>query len=315
MEDMMQYTKELNIFGKSVLIKNYGCSLNGGDYEEVTDDVKIRLSICPTHFCTGKCSFCSARSMTGNKSFLDTEKLRRVLTELHSMDIIAGIAITGGEPFTDVKLLNDIIEIIFDIFGLELEVSINTNGIGLKELRKIEKYLFIDTIHISRHHYDDTKNRELFGIDVPDEKELSEIVGREKDKRLFVFNCLLLNDGIGTKEEMKNFLEFAYRVGVPKVGFITPMPVNDFVKKRRVSFTELFDRNDPELLYRRCLQDFGFCKCTDGLYATKEGGLMHFYGRETSLLVPEFSRRLVYTADNRLQTGYGENAEVIRDFS
>ena len=39
-------------------------------------------------------------------------------------------------------------------------------------------------------------NRRYFNLDVPTEEELIEIVGGVKDKRLFVFNCLLLKDGI-----------------------------------------------------------------------------------------------------------------------
>jgi hypothetical protein len=47
------------------------------------------------------------------------------------------------------------------------------------------------------------------------------------------------------------------------------------------------------------------------MYATKSGRIMHFYGRETGLARPDYSRGLVYTADNRLQTGYSSSSEVI----
>ena len=316
----IKVSRELNIFGKSVPVKNYGCCRNGGPYEEKPEPLQIRLSICPTGYCPAVCPFCSARDVTGSRTFLDIEKLRRVLEEFRTKDALSGISITGGEPFTDIVLLNEIVEMIFEIFGLEFEISINTNGSGLRDIDRIAKYPFIDAIHISRHHYDDDKNRQYFcggsaliedSLPIPTEAELTELTQGLYDKKLFVFNCLLFKDGIGTKEEIKKYMEFSDRVGVPKVGFITPMPVNSYVAERAVSYRELFDRSDPDFLFRKCFRDFEFCHCTDAMYATKSGRIMHFYGRETGLARPEYSRGLVYTADNRLQTGYSSSSEVI----
>lgn len=310
----IQAVKELDIFGKTVRLKNYGCSKDGGPYFEKEPPFTIKLSICPTQFCAGGCPFCVAANTVSNTGFLDIEKLRTALLELKARDIISTISITGGEPFTDVSLLNEIVEAVFEIFGLEMQLSINTNGIGLGEMRKIRKYLFIDTIHISRHHYDDDINRRYFNLDVPTEAELTEIVGSVKDKRLFVFNCLLLKDGIGTKEEAKKFMEFADRVRVPKVGFVTVMPINPYTEMNRVSYMEVLDSKDPDILFRKCFKDYEYCHCTDGIYAASSGRIVHFYGRETEFGGPDFARGLVYTSDNELRTGYGENAELIKRF-
>lgn|GEM_PF-1183495 len=310
----IQLVKEVNIFGKSVRLKNYGCSQDGGPYPEKEMPLKMKLSICPTQFCAGGCPFCVAAKTISRKGFLDIEKLRTALLELKRSEIVSNISITGGEPFTDVIILNEIVEMIFEIFGLEIQLSINTNGIGLGELSKIKKYLFIDTIHISRHHYDDDINRRYFNLDVPTEEELTEIVGGVKDKRLFVFNCLLLKDGIGTKEEAKKFMEFADRVRVPKVGFVTVMPINPYTEMNRVSYRDVLDREDPEILFRKCFTDFEYCHCTDGIYAAESGRIVHFYGRETEFGGPDYARGLIYTPDNALRTGFGEDAELIKQF-
>ncbi|MCR5147939.1 MAG: radical SAM protein [Eubacterium sp.] len=309
--ESIKVSENINIFGKEVMVKNYYCSENCNPYEEKEKPLKIRLSITPTSFCGAACPFCVASGTTDKKDCLDTKKLKTVLTELHRKNVISGIGITGGEPFTDILLLNEIVEMIFDIFGLEIEISINTNGIGLHKLEQIKRYLFIHAIHISRHHYDDKLNRKYFGTVVPGEEELKEIVGKVKDKRLFVFNCLLLRDGIGSSGEIKNFLEFAGRVGVPKVGFITPMVINPYTEKNQVSYRELFDRKDPAFLFTNGYQDFGFCHCIDGVYATEDGRLIKIYGRETGCATAEYARGLVYTADNKLKTGYGRDAIVI----
>ncbi|MCR5324920.1 MAG: radical SAM protein [Lachnospiraceae bacterium] len=304
-------TTGITVFGKTINIKNYKCSINGGCYKEKNKPVKLQLAICPTFYCGGHCPFCSVAGRTGRKEFLDLNKLEKALKEMHDLNMVRGISLTGGEPFTDVVLLNEIVEMIFDIFGIEMEISINTNGSGLKKLHEIKRYEFIDAIHISRHHYDDDRNRAYFDIDVASGNEIREIVNGVSDPKLFVYNCLLLKDGIGTKEEMAQFLEFVGGTGVPKVGFVTPMPVNDYVKNNKVSYTDIFDRSDDRFLFTTCYKDYEYCHCCDGVYATKTGKLVEFYGRETIRDAKDYSRGLVYGPDNILRTGFSEDAGVV----
>ena len=153
-------------------------------------------------------------------------------------------------------------------------------------------------------------NRSYFGISVPTADEIRKTVDGVYDPKLFVLNCLLLKDGIGTKEEMLKMLEFASYVHVPKVGFITPMPVNEYVKKNRVSYTELFGKND-RLLYTVSYNDYDFCHCRDGVYAAENGRLVEFYGRETCFGNRDYVRTLVYGADNVLRAGFGSDAGII----
>ena len=141
--------------------------------------------------------------------------------------------------------------------------------------------------------------------------EIREIVNGVSDPKLFVYNCLLLKDGIGTKEEIAQFLEFAGGTGVPKVGFVTPMPVNDYVKNNKVSYTDIFDRSDDRFLFTTCYKDYEFCHCCDGVYVTKNGKLVEFYGRETIRDAKDYSRGLVYGPDNILRMGFSEDAGVV----
>ena len=306
----IERSTELTIFGKSLRVKNYVCRINGCPYREKKKPVKLTLSITPSSYCGGQCPFCSAKQRD-IKQFLDIKKLETVLRELKNMDAVRGISITGGEPFTDVSLLNEIIELIFDIFGIEMEIGINTNGSGLRRVHEIKRLAFVDNIHISRHHYDDQKNRKYFKTDVPDAGEIREIVDGVYDPKLFVFNCLLLSDGIGSKEDMVKMLEFAGDVHVPKVGFITPMQINDYTKNNAVSYTTLFDRDNERFLYTMDFRDFDFCHCQDGVYVTETGRLVEFYGRETCFGNRGYVRTLVYGADNVLCAGYGNDAQII----
>ena len=304
-------TTELTVFGKTFEVKNYKCSINGGCYAEKEKPVKIQLSICPTYFCGGKCPFCSMAGKKDLSGFLDIARLEKVLKELSDIEAIRGISITGGEPFTDIVLLNEIVEMIFNICGVETEISINTNGSRLYRLFGIKRYDLIDTIHISRHHYDDKKNEAYFGIKVPSGDEIGDMVKNVNDPKLFAFNCLLLADGIGNKEEIVRFLEFAGHTGVPKVGFITPVPVNGYVRENQVPYTDIFDRNDDRFLFTSCYRDFDICRCRDGVYVTGNGKLVEFYGRETAYGYPGYSRGLTFGPDNILKAGFGDDAEVI----
>ncbi len=301
--DSFAKTKKITVCGKEVIAKNYICSKDGEPYREKPEKIKLQLSICPTSFCAASCPFCIA-GPSKEKEWIDLKKLEHVLKTLKEEDVVRGVTFTGGEPFTDAFLLNEAINMVYEIFGLELEVSLNTNGIGLWKLDKIEKLSYLDQLHISRHHYDDEINASLFGIKVPTKEEIRELISGISFKDLFVMNCLLLKDYIGTREEAHKFMDFANWVGVPKVSFITASPINDFVKSQQVRYEDVISVSDDRLLMTRCYQDFDMCKCQDGVYVLENGFLEEFYGRCTNTGDCEYTRGFVYGADNHLRCNY-----------
>lgn len=312
-----QRTREIELFGRRIAVKNYTCApLNLGkgkdcdiEYQE-KDSMKLLLSICPTTYCGANCPFCSAKE-TDKKQWIDLKRLEYVLNKLKGEDIVRSISITGGEPFTNVDVLNEVLNMIFDILGLQTEISINTNGSGISQLDKIEKISYVDTIHISRHHYLDRKNEELFyasnplSIKIPGADEIKEIVSEICYKDIFVFNCLLLKGYIDSVEEVHRFLDFAIDMQVPKVGFVTPMRINEFTRERAVSYFDVLKPEDESLLFTKGFQDFEYCSCRDGVYASEDGAIVEFYGRETLFGPGDYVRGFVFGADNHLRTGYG----------
>ncbi len=304
-------TTEITLFGKTVSVKNYDCARNGCPYREKPRPVKLQLFLIPTAYCSGNCPFCVASDTRRRKGFIDPERLRRVLEELHHADVLKSVSITGGEPLSDPVLLNEIVEMIYEIFGIETEICINTSGIGLEGLRRIQSLAYVHTVHISRHHYDDEKNRRYFGMEVPTGEEISQIVDIVGDPKLFVFNCLLLKDGIGSAEELVRFLEFTGKTGVPKAGFVTPMPVNEYAKARQVFYTDIFPKDDPRFLYTAGYEDYEYCRCQDAVYVTLEGKLVELYGRQTEYGCAEYVRGLVFGPDHILRDGFGANARTI----
>jgi molybdenum cofactor biosynthesis enzyme MoaA len=274
-------TRVVNLFGKEITLKNYICSLNGEAYREKPKDIKLQLTICPTSFCNASCPFCIAVN-TDKREFVDLAKLKNCLEKLKEENIVRGISFTGGEPFTDVRLLNNIINLIFEIFGESMEVSVTTNGINLEKIRDIEMLSHLEALHISRHHYNDEINRKFFGIDVPSNEKLSEILHSFPFKDLFVLNCLLLKDYIGTPDEAHKFMDFAIDSGAGKVAFISCIPINDFSREQTIDYRNVLLDDDDALLFLRGYRDFNFCNCRDGVYASPSGKLIEFYGRNTS---------------------------------
>ncbi len=302
--DAIQKKRTVTVFGKKINLKNYICSSDGVNYKQKPDDIKVQLSVCPTSFCGASCPFCIAEN-TNEKQFLDTKKLEKVLRGLCEEGIVRGISFTGGEPFTDVGLLNETVNMIFDIFGKSVEVSVTTNGTNLRRMHEIEMLSYIDALHISRHHYDDGINRKIFGVTVPTKDELSEILHSVSYKDLFVLNCMLLKDYIGTKEDVHKFLDFAIDVGAGKVAFMACTPVNAFAKEQTMDYSTVLCSDDPSLLFTRGFRDFDLCKCQDGIYASESGEIIQFYGRNTNAGDCDYCRGFVYGADNRLRAGFG----------
>ena len=300
----------IDLWGKQVRCKGYVCSEDGIHYKPKPEKVKLQVSIIPTDYCPASCPFCIAAKTIRNKNELDLDILEKRLIELKEMDIVRGVSITGGEPFNDVDRLNRIISMVFEILGYNTELSINTNGIGLKYLDKIKELEHVDTIHVSRHHYDDAINRKLFGIDVPTSEEFRAAVNSLDYNDIFVINCMLMKDYIGSVEEVHRFLDYAITLRVPKVSFITGAPVNPFIANQVVTFDEVLRNDDASLLFTRGYKDYKYCRCHDGIYVSPDGQLIEFYGRQTDVSTCEYARGLVLGSDGHIRSGFA--GEILR---
>ena len=302
--------RKIEIFGKTIPVKDYICSRDGGPYPRKPEPNRLQLSICLTSFCSASCPFCIANNIR-EKRFIDLRKLETVLRGLKDLEIVRGISITGGEPFTDVTLLDETIRLLFEIFGYGMEVTVSTNGTSLWDMHRLRDLSRLDVIHVSRHHYDDALNRKIFGIRVPDAEELREIIASVSYRDLFVFNCMLQRSYIGTPEEVRRYLDFAIRMGVPKVAFIYGAKINAYAERELMDYEEVLRPEDENLLFTRGYRDYGICRCQDGVYINPEGRIISFYGRCARTDKVPYARGLVYDAENCLRTGFGGD-EIIQ---
>ena len=178
-------SRKYTVLGKELNIKNYLCSEDGKNYPLRPEKAKLLISICPTSLCNAKCKFCIATNTDKNQK-VDLCMLEKALLKLKNEDVVQSLSFTGGEPFLDVELLNNIVSMVFNIFGYNLEVSISTNGTGLHNLHKIKDLQYVDAIHISRHHYDDEINDSIFGIKMPTKEELKKSY-QQSHIKIFLF--------------------------------------------------------------------------------------------------------------------------------
>lgn len=264
---------EYDFNGTKINLKDTFCQL--WDNEIISTDPSANLYIRLTNQCNARCRFCVYH---GEKTELNLEALELALFELKNRNIIYKMQITGGEPTVEPELLQDVVKIIRKYFKSNF-VGINSNGFRLGALEDIDKY--VDNFAISRHHYDDTINQNIFGTThIPNTSDLESFikcVGSEKVH----FSCNLMKQYIGNMGEIQRYLEFASATGCNDVGFVSLMPVNKFAASQQVIFDESgIDESSDFMKYKQYTKCGGCCKCANYMYFCKNTGRMiDIYGR------------------------------------
>ena len=224
-----------------------------------------------TRECNASCKFCTFRGKVDN---VDVDKFIDTLQYLLTFCDINTIHFTGGEPSLCIDILNDLCDMIKGVNEL-ITTSVNTNGIYLEELGKIET---LDNIALSRHAISDKDNQYLFNSDsIPNLSRLIEF----KNKSKLHLSCNLIKGFIDNETSIKDYLEFAGDiVGCNDVGFVGLMKVNDFCIDSYIDFPILKD-----ICCSRQLQDIDkdtnkvYCKCSNYLYTTKKLNIVSAYYR------------------------------------
>lgn len=291
----------IRLFGHDVKVKNYMCSSNPNSYHQ--NHVAINLYVKINDACNGQCQFCSNCDLKDNGK-LDLEKLRSTLIYLCDQEILNRISITGGEPLLNPELLNDTLNVIFSVND-QAHVTFNTNGYNLSAVLEFDAIDKVEGIHISRHHYDDSKNASIFGCDVATIDDISHVMDKAQNSKLLRLNCLLMKDYIDNPREVRNYLEHASDLGIFRVGFVSLMKVNDYCRSHFVDFNDIFDSiiNSKKTSHH---YDKDICECINGIYVADSGKFLEYYARMTKENNCDYARQLVYTSDNRLTTGFGK---------
>jgi hypothetical protein len=112
----------------------------------------------------------------------------------------------------------------------------NTDGYKIDRLFGDDIYKQFDYIHISRHHWDDNINDEIFGTKTPTGDEILEISKLGTSEHQIQFRCNLIKGYVDNKEKVFNFLNWSNDVGINTIGLVSLMPVNEYSKEKFIYF-------------------------------------------------------------------------------
>jgi len=290
----------LKLFEKEIEYKDYDCSYNPNIFNKRPPIFNFYLQL--TEVCNSKCSFCDKSNCTPIEQDLNKEKLYSILKELFDRNLLGRISITGGEPLLFAKKLGDVLKII-SLVNKNAYVSVNTNASCLEEFEKIENKDVIKEIIISRHHYLELNNKNIFKIDVATLDKIKEFIVTNPQLKV-KFNCVLLKNNIDSAAQMEKYLDVVSQYNINEVRFISLMPLTETFDNLYVnveSFIEELSRNtNAGYLY-----DKDICNCFPFVYISSVGVPVSAFIRNTKKTTCEYLRQFVYTSQNYLLDGFG----------
>ena len=296
---------EKQVFNEKIDIKDYFCSSSKTN-NPLAANPTLRLYVKVTDDCNAKCDFCVNETSRDNGK-IDLVKLEDVVRYLYANNLLHGVSLSGGEPMVYPDKVNDIINMIYRI-DPNIEVQLSTNGLNFRKLLEFENINRLESIHLSRHHYDDEINYNIFrSRKVASENDIMSVQEGLEDKKIININTLVMRSYIDTLKEIKKMLNHVGRLGVYKNGFVSLMKCNEFARDRFINFNEIFNNLDNDFFLSHHFYSKQYCECVDGLYLTPEAQLVEFYAR----MVKECEdcdkqvMQLVYTTNNKVLSGFG----------
>lgn len=295
--------EKIRIFDEELLVKDYYCV--DSPFKVKKTKPSLRLYIKLTDQCLANCKFC-ANSQSKDFGTIDLEKLSFVIGYLKDKDILHGISITGGEPMTNPTKLFQILDFIYTI-DKDMSVSISTNGYHCREFKNYDKVNNLESIHISRHHYDDRKNERIFhSKEIATEEDIIDLQYHLKDKKIININTIIMQSGINSLKEIKKMLTYVGDLGIYKTGFVSLMKCNSYAKKEFINFNSIFEHLDENFFPSHHFYSKEYCECVDGIYLTEHNKLVEYYARMVKDCDCSYTTQFVYTSDNKLTAGFGK---------
>ena len=254
----------IEIFGKEIQLKTHHCALFGNQGQEIEDPyVNLYLR---TKNCNSRCAFCTYHS---DASVWDEKRYIEVLTEITKNIRIRKVAVSGGEPtlyWDNFKAMTQIAK----EFAPFAEMSMNTDGLRWERLFSDPVYKDYDYIQLSRHHYNDVKNDEIFKSKTPSSEMIKSVTGIQLHPHQIQFRCNLMKDYIDNKEEVFKYLDWSNSLGINDIGLVSLMPINEFSKENYIYFHIKELIGDNFLLTKKWERHGGGCECFNYVYMPPE---------------------------------------------
>lgn len=250
----------MEIFGKEIAVKSHGCNVMDEPGQRIVPSVNLFVKV--TKGCNAHCKFCSNANSTDASSVFNIPKLITVIKELKGNGIcINRINITGGEPSVVSPLIYKILDTVEENSFDDIHLHLNTNGL-LPQSQEMMRHPRWDSISMSLHHYDVSKLSELYGCRIPEKAFDFEGIDLQKVNS----SCNLVKGYIDNAEEAHKMLDFNLDLGIPRVGFVALMKVNDYCWEHFVDLEDIHLDSIPHVYFTKSMNRGSDCKCSNYLY-------------------------------------------------
>lgn len=231
----------------------------------------FKLIVHVTDGCPGRCKFCCNKSSGFS---LDVEKFKRDFIEIEKKCTIDEVFFTGGEPTLYWDKIKECLTVI------KQKVTIHTMGMFLD---RIDVPI---NVSLSRHHWDHEENERILGVKLP-KNYLSRFKYLDKTN----LACNIIKGHVDNEIDMRRVLDLAMDNGIPLVGFIGLMPINDYSKDNGIRIPQ-FTGNDV-LPYRAFCYKKGSCQCSNYCYH-RDSKFQLFYFRHNTCPSDNHGGRILY---------------------
>ena len=263
------------IFNKHIQLKSMSCAHGHCQPQPIPKAVNLFVRV--TDYCNARCPFCSNGGSHKNTVEFNHVKLWKVIDEIRREGItINRINITGGEPSVSIGTVNKILKTAISEQYHNIHLHLNTNGL-LPASQEMMRHPRWNSISMSLHHYDQDKLSEIYGVPI----SRKELTFEDIDLGRVNASCNLIGGYIDNTIEVEKMLKFAISVGLPRLGFVALMKVNDYCKKHYVDFDEINFTNIPHLYFTESRNRGADCKCSNYLY-NHNGRILEVYMRNYS---------------------------------
>ena len=288
----------MKIFGKEIAIKSHGCNIMDEPGQKIIPSVNLFVKV--TKGCNAHCLFCCNAGSKETSSTFDIPKLMTVIHELRDKHICVNrINITGGEPSTVSPLVNKILASVENEGFDDIHLHLNTNGL-LQQSQELMRHPRWDSISMSLHHYDISKLNELYNCKIPEKAFSFEGI----NKQILNSSCNLIRGYIDNAEEAHRMLDFNLELGIPRIGFVALMKVNDFCNEHFVDLEDIHLDTIPHVYFIKSMNRGSNCKCSNYLY-NKDLRVLEIYMRNYSN--PKYCESSLVYDGEYLRQGFHQN--------
>ena len=288
----------VDFYGKQIAVKEFDCSL--GTLNPVRISPFVNLFVKVTNGCNARCLFCSNADAKPTYKTFDIDKLEDIVLKLKEQSIkVNRLNITGGEPSVVSPLVENILQRMDGKVFDDIHLHLNTNGL-LPQSQELMRHPRWDSISMSLHHYDIDKLSELYGCKIHEDAFKFEEVNKQK----LNVSCNLIKGYIDNPEEAHKMLDFALELGIPRIGFVALMKVNDYCKERFIDLEDIHIDTIPHVYFTKSMNRGKDCKCSNYLY-NKDLKILEIYMRNYAN--PQYCESSLMFDGEYLRQGFHDN--------